>query len=495
MATAILIPTALRQFTEGGSEVEGSGKTAGETIRALVAAYPDLKNHLFNDKDALRSFINVYVNEENIKQKQGLDTPVNDGDTVMLVPSIAGGSGKDDGPSGPPSGADVTGVGTERELPQLANDEIARYSRHLILSEIGVEGQRKLKGARVLVVGTGGLGAPLAMYLAAAGIGTLGIVDFDCVEESNLQRQVIHGTRDIGRPKVSSAEDRIKGINPKIKVVTYNVKLTSQNALDIIRDYDAVADGTDNFQTRYLVNDASVLLGKPNVYGSIFRFEGQASVFGAKDGPCYRCLYPEPPPPGLVPSCAEGGVLGVLPGIVGCIQANEVIKLIVGGGEPLSGRLLLFDSWKMKFRELKITKDPECPICGKHRTIHELVDYEEFCGLKKNNDAEAIDEIAAADLKKRFDSGDAITVIDIREQHERNIAPFPGAKNIPLGQIVRRKEELDPSIDTVFVCKVGQRSALAIKALRDSGYPGKLLNLRDGIISWAKDVDTSMPTY
>ena len=487
MATPILIPTALRQFTEGLSEVEVGGNTAGEAINELAAKYPDIKNHLFNDKDALRSFINVYVNEENIKQKQGLDTPVGDGDTVMLVPSIAGGSGKEDGPSGPASG--------EGELPKLTNDEIARYSRHLILPEIGVAGQRKLKGARVLVVGTGGLGAPLAMYLAAAGIGTLGIVDFDFVEESNLQRQVIHGTRDIGRPKVASAEDRIKGINPKIKVVTYNAKLTSENALDIIRDYDVVADGTDNFQTRYLVNDACVLLGKPNVYGSIFRFEGQASVFGAKDGPCYRCLYPEPPPPGLVPSCAEGGVLGVLPGIVGCIQANEVIKQIVGGGEPLAGRLLLFDSWKMKFRELKIAKDPECPICGEHRTIHGLVDYEEFCGLKKKTDGDAVDEIAATDLKKRIDAGDALTIIDIREQHERNIAPFPGAKNIPLGQIVRRHDELDPSIDTVFVCKIGQRSALAIKALRDAGYRGTLLNLRDGIISWATDVDTSMPTY
>jgi adenylyltransferase/sulfurtransferase len=344
-------------------------------------------------------------------------------------------------------------------------------------------------------VGTGGLGAPLALYLAAAGVGTLGIVDFDFVEESNLQRQVIHGTRDIGRPKVASAQDRIKSINPYIKVITYNTMLSSANALDILKDYDVVADGTDNYQTRYLVNDACVLLGIPNVYGSIFQFEGQASVFYAKEGPCYRCLYPEPPPPGLVPSCAEGGVVGVLPGIVGTLQANEVIKLIVGGGDSLVGRLLLFDAWKLKFRELKLDKDPHCPICGSNPTIHELIDYEQFCGLKKNEDEAPVDTITAKELKARFDNNDALQIIDIREPHEQAIARFPHAKAIPLGQMARRIDEFDPAIDAVFICKIGQRSVFAIRALREAGYKGRLFNLKDGVNAWAREIDPSLPIY
>jgi adenylyltransferase/sulfurtransferase len=383
----------------------------------------------------------------------------------------------------------------DRELVDLTNAEIGRYSRHLLLPEVGIEGQKRLKAARVLLVGTGGLGTPLALYLAAAGVGTLGIVDFDFVEESNLQRQVIHGTRDVGRPKVASAQDRIKSINPYIKVNTYNTMLSSANALDILKDYDVVADGTDNYQTRYLVNDACVLLGIPNVYGSIFQFEGQASVFYAKEGPCYRCLYPEPPPPGLVPSCAEGGVVGVLPGIVGTLQANEVIKLIVGGGDSLVGRLLLFDAWKLKFRELKLDKDPHCPICGSNPTIHELIDYEQFCGLKKNDDEVPIDTITAKELKARFDNNDPLQIIDIREPHERAIAKFPNAKAIPLGQMVRRIDEFDPAIDAVFICKIGQRSVFAIRALREAGYKGRLFNLKDGVNAWARDVDNSLPVY
>jgi adenylyltransferase/sulfurtransferase len=392
-------------------------------------------------------------------------------------------------------------IGDDR-LSGLTNEEIARYSRHLLLPEIGVEGQKRLKAAKVLLVGTGGLGAPLALYLAAAGVGTLGIVDFDVVEESNLQRQVIHGVRDIGRPKVASAKDRIKGINPHIDVVTYNTMLTSENALDIIKDYDLVADGTDNYQTRYLVNDACVLLGKPNVYGSIFQFEGQASVFYAAEGPCYRCLYPEPPPPGLVPSCAEGGVMGVLPGIVGCIQAGEVIKLIVGTtelsnntSESLIGKLLLFDAWKMRFRTLKLDKDPHCPICGENPSIHELIDYEQFCGLKKQADEEPVETITARELKARLEAGDPPQIIDIREPHERAIAQFPGAKSIPLGQMERRIGEFDPAVDAVFICKIGQRSVFAIRALREAGYKGRLLNLQDGFNAWAREVDTSLPVY
>jgi len=378
---------------------------------------------------------------------------------------------------------------------ELTNEEIARYSRHLLLPEIGVEGQKKLKAAKVLIVGTGGLGAPLALYLAAAGVGTIGLVDFDVVDESNLQRQIIHSTRDVGRPKTASAKDRIKGINPMINVVTHNEMLTSKNAMELFAGYDIIADGTDNFQTRYLVNDACVFLGKLNVYGSVFQFDGQAAVFGAKDGPCYRCLYPSPPPPGLVPSCAEGGVMGVLPGIIGTIQAAETIKLIVGGAKTLTGRLLLFDAWRMAFRELKLEKNPDCPVCGKNPSIKELIDYEQFCGLKKNADSKPIDTITALELKKRLDNGDKIQFIDIREPHERAIVKFPNAIVMPLGQLERRMDELDPSVDAVFLCKIGQRSILGIRALQDAGYKGKLMNLQDGLNAWAHDVDKSMPIY
>jgi adenylyltransferase/sulfurtransferase len=365
----------------------------------------------------------------------------------------------------------------------------------LLLPDIGVEGQKRLKAAKVLLVGTGGLGAPLALYLAAAGVGTLGIVDFDVVEASNLQRQIIHSTRDIDRPKVASARDKIKGLNPNVNVVVYDTTLTSANALDIIRDYDIVADGTDNYQTRYLVNDACVLLGKPNVYGSVFQFEGQASVFYAGAGPCYRCLYPAPPPPGLVPSCSEGGVMGVLPGIVGTIQAAEVIKLIVGGADSLIGRLLLFDAWGMKFRELKLEHDSNCPICGDNPTIHELIDYEQFCGLKKTHEEKKFDTITALELKARLDAGEPIQLIDTREPHERAIVKFPNAVAIPIGQAARRIDELDPNIDAVFICKIGQRSVFAMRALDEAGYTGRMLNLQDGVNAWARDVDKSLPTY
>jgi adenylyltransferase/sulfurtransferase len=378
---------------------------------------------------------------------------------------------------------------------ELSNDEIARYSRHLLLPEVGMDGQKRLAASRVLIVGTGGLGAPLALYLAAAGAGTIGVVDFDFVEASNLQRQIIHSTKDIDRPKTASAKDRIKGINPGVEVVVHNTRLTSENALDILSGYDVVADGTDNYQTRYLVNDACVLLGLPNVYGSIYQFEGQASVFYAREGPCYRCLYPSPPPPGLVPSCAEGGVLGVLPGIVGTIQACEVIKLIVGGAGGLIGRLLLFDAWNMKFRELKIERDTNCPICGASPTIRELIDYEQFCGIGLPSDEEPIETITAIELKERIDRGDRLQLIDIREPHERAIVKFPGAKYIPLGQMARRAEEFDPSADAVFLCKIGQRSVYAIRALRDVGYEGRLINLKDGVNAWARDVDRRLPQY
>lgn len=380
-------------------------------------------------------------------------------------------------------------------LTTLSHAEIARYSRHLLLPEVGLEGQQRLKSAKVLLVGTGGLGAPVALYLAAAGVGTLGIVDFDFVEVSNLQRQIIHTTKDIDRPKVASAKDKIKAINPDVQVVTYNTSLSSKNALDIIREYDIVVDGTDNYPTRYLINDACVLLGKPTVYGSIFQFEGQASVFYAKAGPCYRCLYPAPPPPGLVPSCAEGGVVGVLPGIIGTIQAAEVIKLIVGGSDSLIGRLLLLDVWQMKQRELRLEKDPGCPVCGEHPTIHELIDYEEFCGLKPSNDEVPIESVTAKELQAWLESDKPVQLIDIREPHERAIVKFPQAKVMPLGQIVRRIDEFDPAVDAVFLCKIGQRSIFAIRALQRAGYQGRVLNLKEGINAWARDVDTRLPQY
>jgi molybdopterin/thiamine biosynthesis adenylyltransferase/rhodanese-related sulfurtransferase len=387
-------------------------------------------------------------------------------------------------------------------LPQLSNNEIARYSRHLLLPEVGLEGQQKLKAAKVLCVGTGGLGSPLAFYLAAAGIGTLGLVDFDVVDESNLQRQIIHTTKDVGRPKIDSAAEKLKALNPYMNVVKHETMLTSANALEIIRDYNIVADGTDNFPTRYLVNDACVITGKPNAYGSIFRFEGQASVFATKEGPCYRCLYPEPPPPGLVPSCAEGGVLGILPGLVGVIQATEVIKLILGKGEPLIGRLLLVDSLGMHFRELKLRKNPDCPVCGTNPTVTKLIDYNQFCGITPEPKAESvtglivqngIPQITPVELKRRLDAGDDLFVLDVREPHEYQIANL-GAKLIPLGELPNRLGELDPNREIVVHCKSGGRSQKASELLAQNGFK-KLHNLAGGINGWATDVDPKVPKY
>src|SRR5947208_2964440 len=377
MPVTIVIPTPLRQFAGGQSEIEVNASTAGEALDQLTNTHAELRRHLFNDQNTLRNFVNVYVNDEDIRHVDGPSTPVKDGDTILIVPSIAGGSIVLDEVASKDGGApqsQLVGTALQSDLPMLSNEEVARYSRHLIMPEVGMTGQRKLKAASVLMIGTGGLGAPLGMYLAAAGVGRLGLVDFDVVDASNLQRQIIHGTKDVGRPKIASARDRIEDINPHVEIETHDTRLTSANALNLFVNYDVIVDGTDNFPTRYLVNDASVLTGKPNVYGSIFRFEGQASVFWAEKGACYRCLYPEPPPPGLVPSCAEGGVLGVLPGIVGTIQANEVIKVILGADGILLNRLLLFDAWKMTFRQLKLRKDTSCPICGEYPTIRELID-------------------------------------------------------------------------------------------------------------------------
>ncbi|MDR1577107.1 MAG: molybdopterin-synthase adenylyltransferase MoeB [Deltaproteobacteria bacterium] len=370
------------------------------------------------------------------------------------------------------------------QLGGLTKEEVTRYSRHLLLPDVGLEGQLKLKAAKALIVGAGGLGAPVALYLAAAGVGELGLVDPDLVELSNLQRQIIHSVRDIDRPKVYSAADRLKSLNPNIKINLHQVALSGVNALDIIGQYDIVADGTDNYPTRYLVGDACVLLGKPNVYASIFQFEGQASLFDAQRGPCYRCLYPAPPPPGFSPSCGEGGVMGVLPGILGSIQAAEVIKWIIGGADSLVGRLLLVDAWRMKFSEVKLEKDPHCPICGQKPTITTLVDYEDFCGIKNKDPQQALLGMTAAELKERLDRGDPIQIIDIREPHERTLYPFPQAIAVPFGQLTRRQKEFDPGQDMVFICKIGQRSGFAIRALRQAGYPGSMYNLIDGVAAW-----------
>ena len=406
----------------------------------------------------------------------------------------------------------ATATPLEIDLPKLSNDEISRYSRHLILPEVGMEGQQKLKAAKVLCVGTGGLGAPLALYLAAAGVGTIGLVDFDTVDASNLQRQIIHSTATVGKLKVDSAEIMLKGLNPYTNVVKHNTMLTSANALEIFKDYDIIADGTDNFQTRYLVNDACVLTGKPNAYGSIFRFEGQASVFATADAPCYRCLYPEPPPPGLVPSCAEGGVLGILPGLVGVIQATEVIKLILGIGESLAGRLLLVDALTMKFRTLKLHKNPDCPVCGTHPTITALIDYDQFCGIQKPTsvgplevaqnkavaDAPLVDgipQITVQELKRRLDAHEDVFVLDVREPHEVQIVNI-GAPLIPLGQLANRVGELTPQKgrEIVVHCKSGGRSQKAALILKNAGFT-HVGNLAGGILAWAEKIDPTLPKY
>jgi len=392
-------------------------------------------------------------------------------------------------------------IALDKTVPEieLSNEEIRRYSRHLIMPEVALAGQKKLKAASVLLVGAGGLGSPLALYLAAAGIGRIGLVDYDVVDATNLQRQVIHGTKAIGRSKLESAKERMLDLNPFIQVDTYETVLTSENALDILRDYDVIVDGTDNFPTRYLVNDACVLLGKPNVYGSIFRFEGQVSVFYAKEGPCYRCLFPTPPPPGLVPSCAEGGVLGILPGTIGTLQATETIKLILGIGEPLIGRLLLYDALQMRFEEVKLRKNPKCPVCGDNPTVTQLIDYEAFCGMPAHDREDGSGlasewEITPRELQARLERGERIVIVDVREPHEWDIAHIEGARLIPLGELAARVHELDSADQIVLHCKTGARSARALEFLRGIGFR-KLKNLKGGINAWAREVDPRLPTY
>ncbi|MBC8044288.1 MAG: molybdopterin-synthase adenylyltransferase MoeB [Rhizobacter sp.] len=513
----IFIPTPLRQYAGGHESVAVEAATVGGALDQLVAAYPAMKKNLYNETDELRSFINIYKGDEDIRYLQNLATPLAENDELTIVPSIAGGAGT----------ANMTGSVAEAAEVSLSNDEVRRYSRHLIMPEFGMEGQKKLKQASVLMIGAGGLGSPLGMYLAAAGIGKIGIVDYDVVDESNLQRQLLHRTADIGKPKSASAKATINSLNPNVEVETYNVPLTSDNALQILSGYDVIADGTDNFPTRYLVNDACVMLRKPNVYGSIFRFEGQVSVFYADSenkygikGACYRCLYPEPPPPGLVPSCAEGGVLGVLPGIIGTMQAIETIKLIAGIGEPLINRLLLFDALKMKFRELKLRKNPHCAVCSEHPSVTTLIDYEAFCGMPAHDhiaDAaltssqtqiqtqpstpmsmqptnQANGEITVQQLKSRMDAGEDLFIIDVREPNEYQIVKLGGTTLIPLNTVPDNLSKIPKDREVIVHCKMGGRSAKAIEFLKSQGYTN-LKNLTGGINAYATEIDKTMPTY
>lgn len=473
MTIPIYIPTALRPYTDNKNMVAVDGRTVGQCLQQFLELYPGLKKHLLNDQGKLRNFVNIYLNDEDIRYLQQEDTAVKDGDELNIIPSVAGGS----------------------PLPPLSNDEIQRYSRHLLIPEVRLEGQRKLKNAGVLLIGAGGLGSPAALYLAAAGVGHLGLVDFDVVDKSNLQRQILHGESQIGRSKLDSARDRLLDLNSEIEISTFSEALSSQNALRIIEGFDLIVDGTDNFPTRYLVNDACVLSGKKNVYGSIFRFEGQVSIFGGEDGPCYRCLYPEPPPPGLVPSCAEGGVLGVLPGIIGTIQAAEAIKTLLGIGENLSGKLLLFDALNMTFKKLTLKRNTDCPVCGSNSTIHELIDYQQFCGLPGDDHIAKTEwDITAEELAAEMNNGRRPVLIDVRELPEYEICRLPGARLVPLRELPLRLHELNSADDIVLYCKMGQRSLDALKFLQDAGFR-KVRHLQDGILAWAAFIDPDMPVY
>jgi adenylyltransferase/sulfurtransferase len=459
--------------------VELDADTVRSLLAYLVEKHPDLRKHLFEKDGKLRTCVKIYINDEDIRYLDEDETALQATDVVRIVPSIAGGAGVPH-----PSGEGA-----------LSREEILRYSRHLIMPEVAMDGQLKLKAARVLLVGTGGLGAPLGLYLTAAGIGRIGLVDFDAVDFTNLQRQVIFGTQDVGKSKLEAARTRLHDLNPHVEIVSHETRLTSENAMEIFEDYDVIVDGTDNFPTRYLVNDACVLMGKPNVYGSIFRFEGQASVFSYEDGPCYRCLYPAPPPPGLVPSCAEGGVLGVLPGIIGSIQANETVKLIIGKGDSLKGRLLLFDALKMKFRELKVRKNRECIICGPKRLIHHLIDYDEFCGVRGEDSAigAQVPEMTAVELKRKMDAREEPFILDVREPHEFQICHI-GGHLIPLRDVPQRVHELDSARDIVVHCRSGVRSAAVVDFLTQAGFK-KVWNLRGGILAWSDEVDPKVPKY
>ena len=503
---SIRIPTPLRAYTQGQASIEAPGDTVGEALANLVEQHPDLRLHLFND-DELRSFVNIFIDDEDIRFLQGLDTEIAADERLRIIPSIAGGQ------NAPP---------LHERLADLNKQEVKRYSRHVIMPEVGMEGQRRLKASSVLLIGTGGLGSPLALYLAAAGIGRIGLVDYDVVDLTNLQRQVIHGISTVGQSKLDSAAARMLDLNPDIEIVKYRQPLASENALAIFAEsWDIIIDGTDNFPTRYLVNDACVKLGLPNVYGSIFRFEGQLSVFHAEAGPCYRCMFPQPPPPGLVPSCAEGGVLGILPGTIGTMQATEAIKLLLGIGEPMIGRMLLYDALEMSFQTIKVRKDPHCPVCSIDQADIELIDYEQFCGMPAHDHSEfsAVDEAAdldiqtvtVHDLRQALENGDDVVVIDVRDPHEWDISAIEGALRIPKPQIQQAKNGIQagrklweetvlkdiPKDKKLYLhCRSGKRSADSIAFLSEVGYDlDRMYNVEGGILAWADEIDPNMPKY
>lgn len=480
----VLIPTALRQYTDGAkSLVDVRASTVSEALGKLLAQNQKLAKHIVDEHGNLRNFVNIFLNNEDVRYLAGQETKVSDADTIRIVPAIAGGAQLEE------ESSDELPI--EKRPVKISPREYRRYGRHLIIPEVGLEGQRRLKAARVVIVGTGGLGAPSSLYLAAAGVGTIGLIDFDTIDETNLHRQILFSEKQLGKSKVQSAKERLLEANPNIMIKTYEEPLTSENALQIFKGYDVIVDGTDNFPTRYLTNDACVKLGKPNVYASIFRFEGQATVFDSKKGPCYRCLYPKPPPPGLVPSCAEGGVLGVLPGLVGLIQATETVKLILGKGDPLIGRLLIYDALAMSFEELKIRKNPNCPVCSKPQESIKLIDYQQFCGVEKAPD---IAVVRPKDLKKEISEGRKVLVMDVREPHEYEIAHLEGSKLVPLGDLPERVNELDTADEIVVYCHTGGRSARATDFLRGLGFK-KVRNLEGGIDAWAVEVDPSMNRY
>lgn len=501
----IRIPTPLRAYTQGQASIEAPGETVGEALTNLVERHPDLRLHLFND-DELRSFVNIFIDDEDIRFLQGLDTEIAADDSLRIIPSIAGGHN----------------APLHERLADLNRQEVKRYSRHVVMPEVGMEGQRRLKASSVLLIGAGGLGSPLALYLAAAGIGRIGLVDYDVVDFTNLQRQVIHGISTVGQSKLDSAAARMLDLNPDIEVVKYRQPLASENALAIFAEnWDIVIDGTDNFPTRYLVNDACVKLGIPNVYGSIFRFEGQLSVFHAEAGPCYRCMFPQPPPPGLVPSCAEGGVLGILPGTIGTMQATEAIKLLLGIGEPMIGRMLLYDALEMSFQTIKVRKDPHCSVCGIDQAAIELIDYEQFCGMPAHDHSEfsAVDEITefniqtvtVHDVHQALENGDDVVVVDVRDPHEWDISAIEGALRIPKPQIQLAKNGIQagrkrweetvlkdiPKDKKLYLhCRSGKRSADSIAFLSEVGYDlDRMYNVEGGILAWADEIDPNMPKY
>lgn len=477
MQISVYISATLRTFVNRKARLEIEGTTVQDILKHLQNEYPESRTAFFEDNGTLRPFVKLYVNDVGISDVE-TDIPLKEGDSVLLLPVIAG-------------GAPVESVISEERRKEISLDdtEIERYNKHLMLREIGVKGQKRIRAAKVLIAGLGSLGAPVVQYLAAAGVGTIGVADFDEVSLGNLQSQVIHGTRDVHRPKTASAKDSIKAINPKVKIETIPEKLEANNIANIIRDYDIVVDCTDNYPSRYLINDACVLLGKPVVFGAIYQFEGQVSVFDARRGPCFRCQFPSPPPSGLVPTCASGGVISPLPGIIGSIQANEVLKLIIGGGESLIGKILVIDTWNLHSAILKVQKHDDCPICGKDPSITEIedFDYEDFCGLKEAEDEIPVETIEAEELAARIERGDALTIVDVREPHERAIQRFPHAVVIPIGQLARRQNELDPETDTIFICREGKRSILAINTLREAGYNGPMYSLKGGIES-AKNI-------